>query len=366
MKGTLGGAYVRMALDQTNWDAATRLVNEWVEAGMVGQVTDMAGQTVSEAVAAFLKDARTRELQPATLGKYALLLERRLTDFCMVQGVIYLRDLNLDLVTRFRSEWPGGALAKSKTQERLRAFFGWCVARTWISENPAKGLSPLKVVTVPTLPFTTEEMERILDAVERYPEKFRDRARAFVLLLRWSGLRIRDVVTIERERIKDGRLFLRTQKTGTVVHVPLPDQVIQAVAKLDSVSKLFWKGQGLPKSAVANWQRTLRKIFRVAHVNDAHAHRFRDTFAVELLLKGAELSDVSILLGHSSIRITEKHYAPWVRARQIRLESVVRGTWGSSTTVEPQPTDTPAPRPTSGSVIAFPVSRLQARDGTGS
>jgi integrase/recombinase XerD len=36
---------------------------------------------------------------------------------------------------------------------------------------------------------------------------------------------------------------------------------------------------------------------------------------------------VSILLGHSSIRVTEKHYSPWVRARQEQLEAGVRRTW---------------------------------------
>jgi hypothetical protein len=36
---------------------------------------------------------------------------------------------------------------------------------------------------------------------------------------------------------------------------------------------------------------------------------------------------VSALLGHSSIRVTEKHYSPWVRARQEQLEADVRGTW---------------------------------------
>jgi hypothetical protein len=31
------------------------------------------------------------------------------------------------------------------------------------------------------------------------------------------------------------------------------------------------------------------------------------------------LEEVSILLGHSSIKITEKYYAPWVSGRQKRL-----------------------------------------------
>jgi hypothetical protein len=36
---------------------------------------------------------------------------------------------------------------------------------------------------------------------------------------------------------------------------------------------------------------------------------------------------VSVLLGHSSIKVTEKHYSPWVRARQEQLEADVRRSW---------------------------------------
>jgi hypothetical protein len=34
-----------------------------------------------------------------------------------------------------------------------------------------------------------------------------------------------------------------------------------------------------------------------------------------------------VLLGHQSVRITEKHYAPWVRWRQEQLEADVRSAW---------------------------------------
>jgi hypothetical protein len=36
---------------------------------------------------------------------------------------------------------------------------------------------------------------------------------------------------------------------------------------------------------------------------------------------------VSVLLGHSSIRVTEKHYSPWIRARQEQLETDLERSW---------------------------------------
>ena len=77
----------------------------------------------------------------------------------------------------------------------------------------------------------------------------------------------------------------------------------------------------------------MKRLLILADEPDGHAHRFRDTFSVELLLAGVPIERVSILLGHQSVRITEKHYAPWVRARQEQLEADVRRTWQ---THEPQ------------------------------
>jgi integrase len=62
-------------------------------------------------------------------------------------------------------------------------------------------------------------------------------------------------------------------------------------------------------------------------IADGHAHRFRDTFAVELLLAAVPLERVSVLLGHTSVKITERHYSPWIRERQEQAEADVRHTW---------------------------------------
>jgi hypothetical protein len=46
------------------------------------------------------------------------------------------------------------------------------------------------------------------------------------------------------------------------------------------------------------------------------------------------MEEVSILLGHSSVRITEKHYASWVQARQEILKAHVAKTWQSFGVIE--------------------------------
>jgi integrase len=97
----------------------------------------------------------------------------------------------------------------------------------------------------------------------------------------------------------------------------------------DSTDSCSWAaiGQGKLDSIVRSWQTRLRRLFELAKVEDGHPHPFRDTFAVELLLSGVTMERVSILLGHESVRITEKHYAPWVRARQEQLEADLTNAW---------------------------------------
>jgi integrase len=84
---------------------------------------------------------------------------------------------------------------------------------------------------------------------------------------------------------------------------------------------------GSKETPAGNWRRTFCRLCEIAGVPGGHPHRFRDTLAVELLLDGVPMERVSILLGHSSVKITERHYAPWVRARQEQLESDLVRAW---------------------------------------
>ena len=89
----------------------------------------------------------------------------------------------------------------------------------------------------------------------------------------------------------------------------------------------FWSGTGNLDIIVGSWQKRLRKLFKLAGVSDGHAHRFGDTLATELLLAGVPLERVSILLGHQSVRITERYYAAWTDSRQRQVEADLRRAW---------------------------------------
>lgn len=325
VQGTLAGDYVRRSLDLRAWEAAVDLVRDWESAGQIGE-RRIEVPTIAEAVERFLADAKARHLKEPSLKKYRVLLEKKLVPFCEARGWRQMRHLTLNALRDFRESWTVAPITHQKNLEFLKAFLRFAEHSAWLSENPGRALKPPKVTPEPTLPLSRAEVQRLLDACSRYNGNAA-RLRAMVLLLRYSGLRISDAVALTRDRIVDGRVFLYTQKTGTPVYVPVPKRVTQSLAALPGEKYLFWSGNGKLKSALEDWRRTFMSLGKLAGVKDVHFHRLRDTFAVELLLAGVPIEQVSILLGHSSLKVTEKHYAPWVKARQKQLEAAVKKAW---------------------------------------
>ncbi len=337
VEGTLGDEQIRRALDLTSWAAAEDRIREWTFAGQIGGRTFQA-VLIAKAVDSYLADARSRHLAAATVRKLTTIFEKQFVAWANSRGYRYLKELTPERLSDWRSTWRDGSLAASKKYQRAAGFFHFCIRMRWITENPMKALTAPKVRHVPTLPFTADEMASILSACDQFPIKTiygkatRARVRAMVLLLRYSGLRIRDAATLQRDRISNGKLLLYTQKTGVPVYIPLPEFVLHALDEVPVTSPLyfFWTGTGPSESTVGHWEYTFRRLFELASIEKGHAHRFRDTFAIELLLAGVHLDQVSILLGHSSVKITEKSYAPWVKARQEQLEVAVMKTWPSA------------------------------------
>jgi site-specific recombinase XerD len=73
--------------------------------------------------------------------------------------------------------------------------------------------------------------------------------------------------------------------------------------------------------------RRMVALGRRAEVLDAHPHRFRDSFAVDLLARGASPYDVAKLLG-DTVDTIEKHYVPFVRELREQARRIMEtGEW---------------------------------------
>jgi len=352
LDGTLPGrtGRFRTSAKTKSWEQAELLARKYENSALSGEDLKPAKMpTVKEAVSIFLADAEARGLAPATLQKLRGIFQVQLVGFAEESGVTFLREFNPRNLTEWRQTWKKEKeLARKKKFERVIGFFWYCVRQGWLRENPTATMGRVIAKHVPTDFFTADEYKRIIGATHRLgeyaerswaPEKRGIRIRALTELMRWSGLRIRDAVTLECGRLVENKLMLYQAKTGTPVFVPLPPHVADLLRSIPAGLKpnpnyFFWSGNGLPKTFVANWQRAYRRLFKVADLRKpdgtpkrCHCHMFRDTFAVEMLLAGVPIDQVSILLGHASVRVTEKHYSPWVRARQDQLEKSVQAAW---------------------------------------
>jgi integrase len=322
----------------TDWKEAQVLAQKWLEGDFTQQqpvhpIPKQEPISIEAAWEKFLASLRTRNLSAVTNYKYDL-LKRRMLEFSRSRGLQFLCDFDLETLEDFQAEWREGPLSRLKKLERLKAFFRAAVERKWIEQNPTVHLRGPNVKPRPTLPFTGAEMQRILDAITRFPDKNKRtgransvRLRAFVLLLRYSGLRIGDVTSLTTDRVAGNKIMLYTQKTGQVVNCVVPDFVAEALANAPRLSEkyFFWTGNSSLHTAIGIWQRTLRRLFKLAGVTNGFAHRFRDTFAVELCWQVFRPRKLRLCLGTAAFRSLKgiiRHGSNLVRSN---LRQISRG-----------------------------------------
>jgi integrase/recombinase XerD len=221
-------------------------------------------------------------------------------------------------------EWYEATESRKNEQTRLKSFFRWAHAHDFTPKNPAAQLSSIKGDREQTKPFEPEEMKAIVAAFPNsgLTDYASRRVRALALLMRHSGLSIIDAASLAREELQLGKdeytVVRRRLKTKILVNNPIPTEVATELLAVPNSNPryFFWSGKGKEKSIAGKFTNQLRKVFDKAGIEDGHAHRFRDTAAVELLKAGVDIRDVQKFLGHSSLATTEKYYAPWNKRQQ--------------------------------------------------
>jgi site-specific recombinase XerD len=318
------GNQIRESLKTRDWGRAGR------RAAKLESPDARRHKPVKDAVAAF--EQHIHSLEPSTQRKYKNVLNH-FSDYCKGAGLEDLAEITVDSLDGYRSNRKLARITEQKELETLRQFFGYCRDRDWIQDNPARRIkSARNIKPAEVVPYTPQEVAKIIsacDAIGRTPYE-RRRARAMILLLNNTALRVCDVATLARDRVQNGRIMVRTQKTGDPVYLQVWSETQIALDALPAprgaahdCRYFFWNGITARRAVVGIAERTLAAVFKKSGVMNAHAHRFRHTLATRLLEMGGTDQEVADVLGNSPA-IVRKHYAKWSQGRQRRIDDLMR------------------------------------------
>jgi integrase len=254
--------------------------------------------------------------------------------------------VKLDQIEDFRQTRAISNVTWKVELQTLRTFFAHCVSHHWVATNPAKDMkSPRNIKPNEVVPYTVREQDLILAtcdligggvrAHQSGPSHERLRARAMVLVLRHTALRVSDVCTLRRDAISwdqekgTWRVLVRTQKTGEPVYLPIPSELKMALDALPLPRNAardcpfyFWNNVTSRRAVVGIAERTLSTVFKKSGVKNAHAHRFRHTLATRLLGNSATYDNLADILGNTA-EVVRKHYGKWSKGRQDKIDELM-------------------------------------------
>lgn len=261
---------------------------------------------------------------PKTAENYRHYIER----FVEFTGDIPVKDITAEVVRKYRL-WlnryrndKGDELA-TITQSfhliALRGFLGYLSKRDIESLAPSKIELP-KVARKQVTFLHYDEVRRMIEEIDISSEQgLRDRA--IVELLFSSGLRVSELVNLNRDHINTKRREFMVRGKGQKDRPVFISQVAAdwvdryLDARQDSLVPLFISySRNLPPSTSGDYrrlnarsiQRMVTKYAKLAGITKhVSPHTMRHSYATDLLMNGADLRSVQSMLGHSNIATTQ-------------------------------------------------------------
>lgn len=246
------------------------------------------------------------------------------------ENEVFVSDINIEMVRRFRlflSRTPG--MHKDETKRistqayyaiAIRSFLKWLV-----KSNYQEVLEPEKI-DVPkikdhSLKFLDEKQMQRLLSQPLLSEKNGLRDKAILELLFSTGLRVSELVALNRDKINLETLeFNVIGKGGKSRIVFISKQASEYLERYlkerrDNYKPLFVSNLGLNeilaneedcRLTVRTIQRIVKKYVAKAKLPvDATPHTLRHSMATDLLRAGADLRSIQELLGHKNINTTQ-------------------------------------------------------------
>jgi hypothetical protein len=215
--------------------AAEELIDQWTVqflSGGNGHLDPNTFKTVEQAIEDYLSEKRgtfdpNKESTKLTIQKIAGIL-KPLSPFLKDRGVVYLKDVKTEHLSAFQETWQGrlqknretghlvrqpkSQIGKQKNQEFVKMFFRRARELRWLPENPAELLLAVKTPRIEVKKKTPEEKQRLLEAIPHVFPNTTQAVTTFVLIQRYSALRLVDVVTLRTDSLREDGLMIVSQE----------------------------------------------------------------------------------------------------------------------------------------------------------
>lgn len=280
--------------------------------------------SLSALVDEYLADLKFRKRSEHTLLAYERDLRQALELLSNRLGRdLVLSDWQYENVRDIMYAWAADNLTGSSLQRKRAVLsdFSKFLRRTGrINDNPLALLDPPRVKKPLPHVFSEKTLSDVLDSLGNSWPNVRDRA--LLELLYGGGLRISEALNLDVEtlNLRDGtaRVLGKGNKERLV---PLSRSALKAMSDYLEARALEFPSHPSSPLWLSDRGHPLTR-FRAAKIikhrlgawmSEASPHKLRHSFATHLLARGADLRAVQELLGHVSVRTTERYTHVTVR-----------------------------------------------------
>ncbi len=195
----------------------------------------------------------------------------------------------------------------------MRSIFRFSITNGFSDKDPSRSIKLRREVPVKLYEVTDDFIGRLRGAV-RWLQKNDPNTAGLVELLLLTGMRVGEALPLQWSDVNFStrQITLRRTKTGKARHVPISDDCMALLARRLEITECCLWGWLFPSSRgsshmtrpVRPWKKACKAV---GLPSSLRFHDLRHAFASVCVKDGIPLYTVQGLLGHSSIRMTERY-----------------------------------------------------------